>query len=68
MVDSSTFINVEGKPIEILKLVVAYWHTFESVCPKHEPSNYLNKVKFLHNIIESKALAQVYKLNLSSLT
>jgi hypothetical protein len=67
MVDSSTFLIAEGKPIDI-KLVVAYWHTFESVCPKHEPSNGSSKVKFLYNRIEGKAFAQVYKLNLSSLT
>jgi hypothetical protein len=67
MVDSSTFISAKGKPIDIQKLVIAYWHTFERVCPKHEP-NGLSKVKFLHNIIEGKALAQVYKLNFSSLT
>jgi hypothetical protein len=42
--------------------------TFNIACLKQMPSNGFNKPKLLHDTIEIKALADVYKLGLSSLT
>jgi hypothetical protein len=62
----TTFIDAYGKPINIFSSIMAHWHTFESACPKQEPSNGSNKTKLMHDMIEVKALAQAYKLDLSS--
>ncbi len=47
--------------------IVTYSHTFESACPKQVPLNGPNTPKLLHDTIEVKALAHVYKLDPSSL-
>ncbi len=53
--------------MHIFSSIITYSHTFESACPKQVPSNGSNTPKLLHDIIEVKALAHVYKLDLSSL-
>ncbi len=52
----------------IFSSIVAYLHTFESAGPKQVPSNDSNKPKLLHDTIEVKALAHLYKLHPSSIT
>jgi hypothetical protein len=48
--------------------ILSYLHTFESACPKQVPSDSSNTPKLLYDTIEVKALAHVYKLDVSSLT
>jgi hypothetical protein len=57
MVDSTTFIDAQGIPIDTFSCVVVYWHIFESACPKHKPSNGSKKAVLLHDKIEVKAFA-----------
>jgi hypothetical protein len=61
-------IDLEDGPIDIFSFITAYWHTFETACPKQVLLNGSNKNKLLHDTIEIKALAHVCKLNPSSLT
>lgn len=51
------FINAQGKLRITFSYAIAYYNTFKSVCPKHEPSTSSNKAKVLHDTIKIKAFA-----------
>ncbi len=59
---------MDGRLVDIFSFTITYWHTFENACSKQLPSNGSNKLNLLHDIIEIRALAHVYKLDPSSLT
>jgi hypothetical protein len=65
--DYIAFMDAKGRLTKKISSLVAYWHTFESACPKSVPSNGSNKPKLLHDTIEVRALAHVCKLDPSFL-
>jgi len=57
MANRMAFISVQGKLKIIFSYAIAYYNTFESVCPKREPSTSSNKAKILLDTIKVKEFA-----------